>query len=112
MSQNYFKTESERNLWIKLNAEVIQYYHNKMNNCNIKDLGSTDKENSFLWTSKNQLEYDEAVGKSLRFSFEELLTLSFSELVKLMKKRNKILAAENLSRLSIDLNDDKLDCGF
>ena len=87
MSKNFFKSENERKLWIKLNAERIKYL-NEVNNHTInEDLGDIDKEHSPMWISKNQLQYDENEKDNLRFSFEELLTLSPQELYKLAKRK-------------------------
>jgi hypothetical protein len=85
---NFFKTDSERELWIKLNAEHIQYGEKVINNMD-KELGDVDKPYSPMWVSKNQLEYDEANKDAPRFSLEELLTESPMELVRLTRERNK-----------------------
>lgn len=83
----FFKTDSERQLWIKLNAEHIQYGEKVVNNMD-KEIGDINKVFSPMWVSKNQLEYDEANHDAPRFSFEELLTKSPDELVKLTRNRN------------------------
>jgi hypothetical protein len=82
----FFKSESERNLWVKLNAEVIRYYfHDKER----EDLGDINTPFSYMWISNNQLTYDEHECDAPRFSFEELLTLDFSDLIKISRKQNQ-----------------------
>jgi len=85
---NFFKTDDERQLWIKLNAERIQHGERIVNNRDL-ELGAVDKPYSPMWVSNNQLEYDEENKDALRFSFEELLTESPIELVRLTRERNK-----------------------
>jgi hypothetical protein len=86
--KNFFKSDTERQLWIKLNAERIRYDNNITNRIVDEDLGSIDKQYSPMWISNNQLEYDEHERQALRFSFEELLTLTPQELYKLAEERN------------------------
>jgi hypothetical protein len=99
MSKNFFKSESERNLWIKLNAERIKYLNEVNNHMINEDLGSIDKEYSPIWLSKNQLEYDENEKDYLRYSFEELLTLTPQELYKLSKEKNQNKLEELIKNL-------------
>lgn len=84
----FFKSEEDRNLWIRLNAERIQYSHKKLNKID-EDLGAIDKPYSHLWVSNNQLDYDEQKREVPRFSLEELSSLSMEELFKLSIIRNK-----------------------
>jgi len=74
-------------LWIKLNAERIQYSQKILNNKD-EELGSIDESYSHMWVSKNQLEYDETNCDAPRFSFEELLTNTPHELFKLSQSKN------------------------
>lgn len=85
----FFKSESERNLWVKLNAEVIRYFHETVNNKEREDLGDVDTPYSYMWISNNQLIYDEYECDAPRFSFEELLTLEHKDLVKLIRKHHQ-----------------------
>jgi hypothetical protein len=64
-----------------------------------EDLGSIDKEYSPIWLSKNQLEYDENEKDYLRYSFEELLTLTPQELYKLSKEKNQNKLEELIKNL-------------
>jgi hypothetical protein len=89
MPKNFFKSDTERNLWIKLNAERIRYSNKVANRIDEEDLGDIDKPFSPMWISNNQLEFDEHEREALRFSFEELLTLSQEELFRLSVERNK-----------------------
>ena len=83
----FFKTDSERQLWIKLNAERIQYSQSVINGVN-EELGDINEQYSTMWVSKNQLEYDEANCDTPRFSFEELLTKTQDELLILLHNKN------------------------
>jgi len=85
----FFKSESERNLWVKLNAEVIRYFHETVNNKEREDLGDINTPFSYMWISNNQLTYDEYECDTPRFSFEELLTLDFNDLIKITRKRHQ-----------------------
>jgi hypothetical protein len=89
MVKNFFKSEAERNLWVKLNAEVIQYVNEILNHNFDKDLGDINKRFSPMWISNNQLIYDEHECDAPRFSFEELLMLTLQELHNLTISRNK-----------------------
>lgn len=68
---NFFKSESDRNLWIKLNGEFINEFQMKVNRQQSDILGC-------IQVSKNQLEYDEENGK-LRMTFEQLLSFSYEQ---------------------------------
>jgi hypothetical protein len=87
--KKFFKDDNERNLWIKLNAEHIRYGEKVVNNKIIEDLGSIDKAYSPLWISNNQLTYDEYMHDAPRISFEEFLTLSDDQLVRLTREKNR-----------------------
>ena len=86
VKKNFFKDESQRNLWIRLNAEHIQYNNKKVSGID-KPLGKIGQPHSFQQISANQLDYDEHMCDAPRFSFEELV-LPHDELFKLEKKRN------------------------
>jgi len=83
----FFKNESERMLWIRLNAERIQYSQKMLNGIN-ESIGKIDEPFSIMQTSLNQLSYDEHRRNAPRFSFEELV-LSHDELFRLADRRNK-----------------------
>jgi len=87
--KKFFKDENERNLWIKLNAEHIRYGEKVVNNKIIEDLGSIDKAYSPLWISNNQLTFDEYMCNAPRISFEEFLTLTDDQLVRLTVEQNR-----------------------
>ncbi len=55
----FFKSEADRNLWIKLNAEVIHHFSVTRNKKIDEGLGDVNKPFSPMWVSKNQLDYDE-----------------------------------------------------
>lgn len=98
--KTFFKNDNERNLWIKLNAERIQGYNKifeesftcKSNEIisevNSDNMGDIDKPYSYVWISKNQLEFDENNKDAPRFSLEELLLLTQKELFDLVQERN------------------------
>ncbi len=82
---NFFKSEADRNLWIRLNAQRIEFSQKKMNRITI--FGDVDTPDSCMWISKNQLEYDEVNRTAPRFSLEQLSSLSMEELDRLDEKR-------------------------
>lgn len=85
--KNFFKSETDRNLWIKLNAELIRYFNETYNNKpKGEELGDVDAPYSYMSISANQLEYDEYMRDEPRISMEELLTLDFPALVKIAQK--------------------------
>ncbi len=90
-----FKSEEDRNLWIKLNAERqiewekgLKYFDKESgtHKPTQQALNHRTMEEA-LEVSKNQLEYDEKVGK-LRFSLEELSTLQIHDLNAIDNKNN------------------------
>jgi len=85
----FFRNEKERNLWIRLNAELIRYSQKTLNNGDEQDLGNIDKPYSYLWVSNNQLTYDEYMCDNPRMSLAELSAMSHKELFKLSKQRNQ-----------------------
>ena len=89
--KNFFKDESQRNLWIRLNAEHIHYVAKKLNKIDFKqnlEIGKLGEPFSCMQISANQLDYDEHMCDAPRFSFEELV-LPHDELLRLENKRNK-----------------------
>jgi hypothetical protein len=98
--KTFFKNENERNLWIRLNAERIQGYNNIIEKyLEIKsneiisevtsdNMGDMNKPYSYMWISKNQLEYDENNKDAPRFSLEQLLILTPKELFVLVQEKN------------------------
>jgi hypothetical protein len=89
--KNFFKDESQRNLWIRLNAEHIHYVAKKLNKIDFKqnlEIGKLGEPFSCMQISANQLDYDEHMCDTPRFSFEELV-LPHDELLRLENKRNK-----------------------
>lgn len=85
----FFKSEADRNLWIKFNAELIQHFQKIINHKVNEELGEIDKPYSCMWVSKNQLEYDEHECDAPRFSLEQLLTLDFDDLIKIARQKHK-----------------------
>lgn len=100
----FFKSESERDLWIKLNAEVVKYVHESKGIMHA-DLGDINKEHTPMWISKNQLDYDEHESEKLRFSFEDLLTLSMNDLAKISKKQAIEFIKKNISSFDEEIED-------
>jgi hypothetical protein len=87
MSLNFFKSESERSLWIKLNAERLSY-KTYLSGGERKEIGNINDVLSHMSQSNNQLLYDENVGGNLRFTLEELL-LPEEDLFYLAKNRDE-----------------------
>jgi hypothetical protein len=87
MAQNFFKNENERLLWIRLNAERLQYSAKILNHQDL-EIGELGKPFSCMQISENQLMYDEKKLDAPRFSLEELV-LPHSELFRLAENRNK-----------------------
>ena len=86
--KSFFKNEEERNLWVRLNAERIRYFHKVVNKIDEQDLGSIDKPHSHLWVSNNQLIYDEYMENAPRLSLAELSAMNHDDLLKLSQERN------------------------
>jgi len=81
MMNKFFKSDSERDLWIKLNAERI-IFSDIM-------LGRTSRGiDVAMKISENQLKYDEEKSKEPRLSLAELL-LSDEEVYYLSKNRTE-----------------------
>src|ERR1035437_3924209 len=87
MHKSFFKNNEERLLWIRLNAERIQYSTKKLSHYNVP-IGKIGELYSGMEISLNQLIYDESVRGELRFSFEELV-LSHEELFQLTQNRSR-----------------------
>ncbi|MFA5366337.1 MAG: hypothetical protein WC333_00240 [Dehalococcoidia bacterium] len=85
IKKNFFNSEKERDIWVKINAELVQY-RNKMINLE-KPMGGVDIRHSCMWVSNNQLTYDELECDKPRFSLEEFLTLTIPQLFELAEKR-------------------------
>ena len=85
--KTFFRSESERNLWIRLNAERLQY-SDRMLNREQSPMGCVEEPHTYMWISGNQLDYDEHERPAPRFSLEELL-LSPSELFRLEQQREE-----------------------
>lgn len=113
--KSFFRNDEERNLWIRLNAERIQYYHKTINNIDKQDLGSIDEKFSPLWISNNQLIYDEYMEDAPRFSLEELSAMNHDELLELSQERNKETIKRLYEKFSLDdfniLNEDDYPSG-
>ncbi len=97
--KQFFKSEEERNLWIRLNAEHILYSNKVLNHHDEQDLGDINKPFSPMWVSNNQLTYDEYMRDAPRHSFEELLMLSEVEMFKLARKKNEQVIKELFENL-------------
>lgn len=94
--KSLFKSINDRNLWLKLNAENqieweknLVYFDRESNSYKptLQALNPRTMEEALI-IAENQLKCDEGMGE-LRFSLEELLTLSISDLDKLYTKRIK-----------------------
>lgn len=87
MHKSFFKNNEERLLWIRLNAERIQYSTKKLNHNDVP-IGKIGELYSCMQISLNQLIFDQSVRGELRFSFEELV-LSHEELFQLSQNRSR-----------------------
>ncbi len=90
----FFNSKTDRELWIRLNAErqiewekSLTYFNFKTgkNEPTLQALNPRSIEEA-LEISKNQLEYDEKIGK-LRHTLAELLTLNNDELIAVRKQQ-------------------------
>jgi hypothetical protein len=109
VKKNFFKDESQRNLWIRLNAEHIHYVAKKLNKVDFKqnlEIGKLGEPFSCMQISANQLDYDEHMCDATRFNFEELV-LPHDELFKLERKRNNE-KLRNMFHLIGDVDDEDL----
>lgn len=88
---NFFRNEKERDIWIRINAEVIMYSRKKRCHEDVP-MGSVDAEQTCLWISKNQLDFDENNLDAPRFSLEQLIMLSIPELfrIELQKEADRV----------------------
>ena len=102
----FFKSEADRNLWIKLNAEVINYFQVTVNHKIDEGLGDINTPFSSMWVSRNQLDYDEHECDKPRFSLEELLTLSYDDLIKITRQQHKEWIQKHFPA-PVDENDDE-----
>jgi hypothetical protein len=82
----FFKSESDRDIWVRINAELVQY-SNKIVNGVDKELGDINIQYSPVWISDNQLTFDEHECDALRFTLKELLLTPIPELFKIAKQR-------------------------
>lgn len=87
MAKNFFKNERERLLWIRLNAERIQYAERILHHREL-ELGEIGEPFTCMQISENQLEYDENTYNAPRYSLEELV-LPHDELFKISERRSK-----------------------
>lgn len=96
MIDKFFKTEADRDLWLKLNAEhQIAWeksltYFDKATQTHKPTLQALNPRSieSALQVARNQLDYD--IGKGvLRYTLEDYLTLSFEELEEKRKLAHK-----------------------
>ena len=77
---NFFKSDSDRNLWIKLKGEFGNEFQMRVNK------KESDIEGC-MQVAKNQLEYDEAHGK-LRITLEQLLSFSYEQYEEHLRMRH------------------------
>ena len=70
--KNFFKIETDRLLWIRLNAERMIYAQKKDGQTDLP-LGELGEPFSLMQISANQLEYDEKICDTPRYSLEELV---------------------------------------
>ena len=92
----FFKSESERELWIKLNAERqiewekgLTYFDNKtQTNKPTLQARNPRTMQEALEISKRQLEYDEKNKDKPRYSLEEMLTLDIDGLNEIGRKQH------------------------
>lgn len=87
--KKFFKNEEERNIWIRLNAERLEYCDKTDGIRMDRKMGSIDESYTHMWVSNNQLTYDEKECDAPRFSLEELLLNSVPELYRLTKRREE-----------------------
>jgi hypothetical protein len=97
MENKFFKSESERELWIKLYAErQIEWekelrYFDKATQTYKPTLQAINPRNmeEALEVSRRQLEYDEKNNDKPRYSLEEMLTLDIDGLNDIRRKQHQ-----------------------
>ena len=107
MKKTFFKSDSERELWIKLNAERQVAWEKSLtyfNSATGKYLPTLQALNprsieEALEISRGQLEYDEENKESPRFSLTELLTLNTEELTAIQLKQHQDFCKQNFGEL-------------
>jgi len=97
MENKFFKTESERELWIKLNAErqielekELRYFDKETQTYKptLQALNPRTMKEA-LEISRRQLEYDEQNKDNPRYTLEELLTLDIDGLNEIGRKQHQ-----------------------
>ena len=106
MKNKFFKSDKDRSLWIRLNAEHIRYSNNVMNGVETESLGSIDEQFSCMWISNNQLVYDEENREEPRLSLLELSSLSHEDILAITHERNRIIL-ENIVK-EYNISQDEL----
>jgi hypothetical protein len=86
--KSFFKSQTDRDIWIRINAELVQYTQKVLNGVQ-KELGNMSIDYSPIWESNNQLVYDEHECDVPRFSLEELLISSIPELFQIARQREE-----------------------
>lgn len=99
----FFNSDEERKIWIRINAELIQYTQKLINGIN-NEIGKINLPYSPMWISNNQLTYDEYECDAPRFSLDELLSLSISELFKLNQQREE----DEIQRMFLECKKNNL----
>jgi hypothetical protein len=91
LNESFFNSNSDRELWIKLNAERQILFdkncYDKTGKPYVNAISPRTMEQA-LQISRRQLEYDEKNGK-LRYTLEELLLLDYEELKSISDKKHK-----------------------
>jgi hypothetical protein len=86
IQKKFFKSENERNIWIRLNAELVQYTQKVIWGDDLA-VGDINTSYSSILMSNNQLTYDEYECDAPRFSLEELLLIPIPELFKMAREK-------------------------
>ena len=88
MNISLFNSEADRNLWLKLMAEFGVEFQKRVNHNENCEVGSIDKRYSVMWVANEKLKDDEVAGK-LRFTLEQLLTMSYEDYEAELRGRHK-----------------------
>ena len=98
MNVSLFKSESDRQLWIRLNAKYLQWFQKTRNKHDCPFDGPNPNDYGHcMGVSRNQLEFDEASGK-LRFTLIELSTLDMEDLNRLAMEQLRQFIKESFEQ--------------
>lgn len=97
--------EAHQKIWVKIRAELIVYYHERINPNKFEGGMSLEYATRM---AKNHLHYDMTIGE-LRISLEDMLSLSNDECLDLLENYKKEKVDQMISRMNLKRKGD-VDC--